>query len=87
MNALRHYQSGALEAKEFLFRTHIDARAGRPFVAMRLRSKIDGITHALPREFRAGFIDAVYLFVAAALQGRAPDLLQWDVLAEVERTS
>jgi hypothetical protein len=54
---------------------------------MRLRSKIDGITHALPREFRAGFIDAVYLFVAAALRGKAPDLLQWDVLAEVERTS
>ncbi|CAJ0701063.1 hypothetical protein ACTHR6_18265 [Ralstonia holmesii] len=87
MSALRHYQSGALAAKDFLCRTHIDARAGRPFVAMRLRSKIDGITHALPREFRAGFIDAIYLFIAAALQGKAPDLLQWDVLAEVERTS
>jgi hypothetical protein len=54
---------------------------------MRLRSKIDGITHALPREFRAGFIDAIYVFLAAALQGKAPDLLQWDVLADVERAS
>ena len=87
MSALRHYQSGALAAKDFLCRTHIEARAGRPFVAMRLRSKIDGITHALPREFRAGFIDAIYLFVAAALQGKALDLLQWDVLAEIERPS
>ncbi|MCT7306831.1 hypothetical protein ACQ4P5_15415 [Ralstonia sp. L16] len=87
MSALRHYQSGALAAKDFLCRTHIEARAGRPFVAMRLRSKIDGITHAPPREFRAGFIDAIYLFVAAALQGKAPDVLQWDVLAEIERAS
>ncbi|MDH6642640.1 hypothetical protein P3T32_002482 [Ralstonia sp. GP73] len=87
MNALRHYQSGALAAKDFLCRTHVDARAGWPFVAMRLRSKIDGITHALPREFRAGFIDAIYVFLAAALQGKAPDLLQWDVLADVERAS
>lgn len=87
MSALRHYQSGALAAKDFLYRTHIDTRAGRPFVAMRLRSKIDGITHALPREFRAGFIDAIYLFVAAALRGKAPDLLQWDVLADLERPS
>nr|WP_311529772.1 hypothetical protein [uncultured Ralstonia sp.] len=85
MSALRPYQSGALAAKEFLCRTHIEARAGRPFVAMRLRSKIDGITHALPRGFRAGFIDAVYLFVAAALNGKAPDPLQWDVLADVEQ--
>jgi hypothetical protein len=54
---------------------------------MRLRSKIDGITHALPREFRAGFIDAIYLFVTAALRGKAPDLLQWDVLADLERPS
>ena len=87
MNALRHYQSGALAAKDFLCRTHVDARAGRPFVAMRLRTKIDGITHALPREFRAGLIDAIYVFLAAALQGKAPDLLQWDVLADVERAS
>lgn len=85
MSALRPYQSGALAAKDFLCRTHIDTRAGRPFVAMRLRSKIDGITRALPREFRAGFIDAIYVFVTAALDGKAPDPLQWDVLADVER--
>ncbi|WP_296225280.1 hypothetical protein [Ralstonia sp. UBA689] len=87
MSALRPYQSGALAAKDFLCRTHIDARAGRPFVAMRLRSKIDGITRALPREFRAGFIDAIYVFVAAVFDGKTPDPLQWDVLKDIERQS
>lgn len=87
MSALRPYQSGALAAKEFLCRTHVDTRARRPFVAMRLRSKIDGMTRALPKEFRAGFIDALYLFMTAALSGKAPDPLQWDVLKDVERSA
>lgn len=66
---------------------HTSTRAHQPFVAMRLRSKIDGMSRTLPREFRAGFIDALYRFVTAALGGKAPDPLQWDVLSDVERQS
>ena len=81
----RQYLAGALAAREFLRRTQSDLRVHQQFRPNTLRWEFAYVVGMHPPEYRAGFLDAIGVYLLTTLEGVLVDPYRWEVLDLLER--
>ncbi|MGM3273367.1 hypothetical protein [Ralstonia sp. 24A2] len=71
--------------RRFLQQTQKTVYRNREFQPTLLRKQIDYNVGLLPLDYRAGFIDALGVYVQLTLEGCQLDPRDWDVLAAVKQ--
>ena len=80
----REYLKGALSARDFLRRTQAGLKLHRHFEPKALWWEYQLFVLEKSPEYRAGFLDALGVYVLTTLEGVLVDLYRWQLLKELE---